>query len=209
MTTFYFVRHGQTVANALGLKQGTINDDMTHLNSDGEAQAEHLHQQFDISFADQIVISPLDRTRETALILNDTARLPLTTDKRLLEISYGSWDGQPNAQLEAEHPSVFDPLLHDVLPDYAQLAHDGETFDHVNARVNDFMHDMAASHPTDNIIVVSHGFTIKAATLVATKSTEPMSIPEPDNTSVTKISFSEETMRYYLWYYNRFDAQTY
>ena len=96
-----------------------------------------------------------------------------------------------------------------MLPDYAQLAHDGETFAHVNARVNDFMHDMAVSHPTDNIIVVSHGFTIKAATLVATKSTEPMSIPEPDNTSVTKISFSEETMRYYLWYYNRFDAQTY
>lgn len=35
MTTFYFVRHGQTLANAAGLKQGQINSDITHLNDTG------------------------------------------------------------------------------------------------------------------------------------------------------------------------------
>ncbi|KRM87241.1 histidine phosphatase family protein [Lacticaseibacillus thailandensis] len=209
MTTFYFIRHGQTTANALGLKQGIINDAQTHLNTAGQQEIQRLHQQFDISFADRIVISPLDRARETASILNEDARLPLTTDQRVNEISYGSWDGQPNAQLEAEHPSVFDPVLHDVLPDYVQLASDGEQFSHVRQRVDAFMHDAADQYPDDNIIVVSHGFTIKAAAVVATSTQDMMSIPEPDNSSVTKITLSDETMRYYLWYYNRFNTTVY
>ncbi|MDN6126026.1 MAG: histidine phosphatase family protein, partial [Lactiplantibacillus plantarum] len=40
MTTFYVVRHGQTVANAQNLKQGTINTAVTHLNSVGKQQAQ-------------------------------------------------------------------------------------------------------------------------------------------------------------------------
>lgn len=36
MTDFYFVRHGQTSANAAGLKQGTINNDMTYLTETGK-----------------------------------------------------------------------------------------------------------------------------------------------------------------------------
>ncbi|MZK16516.1 histidine phosphatase family protein, partial [Enterobacter hormaechei] len=47
MTTFYVVRHGQTVANAQNLKQGTINTAVTHLNSVGKQQAQTLHDTFD------------------------------------------------------------------------------------------------------------------------------------------------------------------
>ena len=60
MTTFYVVRHGQTVANAQNLKQGTILA-VTHLNSVGKQQAQTLHDTFDISFADRLIVA-LDRT---------------------------------------------------------------------------------------------------------------------------------------------------
>jgi probable phosphoglycerate mutase len=70
MTTFYFVRHGQTTANATGLKQGTINDDRTHLTEKGHAQATHLADQFDVSDMDALFVSPLDRTQETAAHLH-------------------------------------------------------------------------------------------------------------------------------------------
>ena len=207
MTTFYFVRHGQTDANALGLKQGTINDDRTHLTAKGRQQATTLHDHFSIDFADALYVSPLDRTRETATILNATAHLPETADARLLEISYGSWDGRPNTELMAAHPEVFDPTLRDVLPSYVNVAVGGETFTAVIDRVRDFMTEIAAQHPREKIIVVTHGFTVKAAALVALQPDDPMSLPEPDNTSVTKIEFTAN--RAIVWYYNRFGSDTY
>lgn len=199
MTTFYFIRHGQTDANAMGLKQGTINDERTHLTALGKQQATTLHAQFDISFADQLYVSPLDRTRETAAILNQDAQLPITLDARLLEISYGSWDGQLNSALMAAHPEVFDQALQDVLPTYVNVATGGETFTQVQTRVKAFMQDVAATHPDGQIICVTHGFTVKAAALVALQPTDPMSLPEPANTSITKIECIDD--RFFLHVY--------
>ncbi len=201
MTTFYFIRHGQTDANAMGLKQGTINDSRTHLTATGRAQAQQLADHFDIRFADALFVSPLDRTQETAAILNATATLPVTLDDRLLEISYGSWDGQLNADLIATHPDVFDATLKDVLPTYVEIAVGGESFDQVTTRVQHFMTDLQAQFPDGNFIVVTHGFTVKAAAMVALQPRDPMSLPEPENTSVTKITF--DGTRYFTWYYNR------
>jgi probable phosphoglycerate mutase len=208
MTNFYFIRHGQTDANALGLKQGIINDERTHLTAKGKVQAQKLHEQFAIEFADALYVSPLDRTRETAAIINQTAQFPATQDARLLEISYGSWDGQLNADLMQAHPEVFDPTLKDVLPSYVNVATDGETFTAVQQRVANFMQDVASKYPNGNIICVTHGFTVKAAALVALNPVNPMSLPEPENTSVTKITLDAQG-EYFVWYYNRFDATTY
>ncbi|GAA3606812.1 histidine phosphatase family protein [Secundilactobacillus similis] len=201
MTDFYFIRHGQTKANALGLKQGTINTELTYLNEVGEQQAQHLHDNFDISFADRVIVSPLTRTKRTAEVLNQTAQLPVTEDIRLLEISYGDWDGQKNADLEADHGEVFDPVLHDVLPTYVDLTENGESFKHVEERADAVMQDYAKQDPDGKFIVVTHGFTVKAAVLAALKPESVMALPEPENTSLTKISLIDG--RYYVWYYNR------
>lgn len=203
MTTFYIVRHGQTTANAQNLKQGTINTAITQLNKVGQQQAQELHAAFDISFADQLICSPLDRTRATAAILNRGRDLPLTTDERLLEISYGQWDGQDNAKLLATYPQYFDPLLKDVLPTYVSVATAGETFDHVIQRAQAFLTTTAAQYPDDKIIVVTHGFTVKAMALAVLQPRDPMSLPEPENTSVTKITVDAATQRKFLSYYNR------
>ncbi len=203
MTDFYFIRHGQTSANAAGLKQGTINTAMTYLTETGKKQAQTVHERFAISFADRIIASPLQRTRETATILNQNANLPITYDKRLLEISYGDWDGSKNADLEAQYPEVFDHVLDDVLPSYVKLAL-GESFDQVIDRVTSFMTDTANQFPNEKIIVVTHGFTIKAAVLAALgRPDNMMVIQEPDNLSVTKITRTQDSAAYYLRYYNR------
>ncbi|ABX26332.1 histidine phosphatase family protein [Lactobacillus helveticus] len=203
MTDFYFVRHGQTAANAAGLKQGTINTKITFLTETGKKQAQTVHKHFDISFADRIVASPLQRTKDTADILNQSAHLPITYDKLLLEISYGNWDGSKNADLEAKYPQVFDHVLNDVLPSYAQLAH-GETFTHVIDRADHFMSVTAQRYPDEKIIVVTHGFTIKAAVLAALgRPDNPMVVEEPDNLSITRITRKASSDNYYLRYYNR------
>lgn len=201
LTEFYFVRHGKTFANQQGLKQGTINSEITYLSDIGKQQAHHLHDHFDISFADKIYVSPLQRTLDTADYLNDGVDLPVEKDERLLEISYGKWDGQSNAELMKTYPEVFDDELKDVLPSYAVLA-DGETFEHVTSRVSEFMEEIAHQNPNGKFVVVSHGFTVKAAMIVALKQqNDPMSVIEPDNTSVTKIRLKNN--QYYVDYFNR------
>lgn len=203
MTDFYFVRHGQTAANAAGLKQGTINTEITYLSETGKKQAESLRKGFDISFADQIIASPLQRTKDTAAILNRDANLPVTYDKRLLEISYGSWDGEKNADLMSKYPELFDHVLNDALPTYAAVA-DGETFSHVIDRIDAFMTEVSAKYPDQKIVLITHGFTIRAAVLAAIgRPTDMMVIEEPDNTSVTRITRDVSNNSYYLRYYNR------
>jgi len=203
MTTFYIIRHGQTTANAQNLKQGTINTAITHLNAVGEQQAQTLHAAFDISFADRLFCSPLARTQETAAILNHGRDLPIKTDARLLEISYGQWDGQKNDQLKATYPQYFDQALQDVLPTYVEVATQGETFEQVIDRANDFLKTTAEQFPTEKIIVVTHGFTVKAMALAVLQPKDLMSFPEPENTSVTKITVEPKLNRSYLTYYNR------
>ncbi|BDZ29719.1 histidine phosphatase family protein [Lactiplantibacillus sp. WILCCON 0030] len=203
MTTFYIVRHGQTTANAQDLKQGTINTAITHLNAVGEQQAQALQASFDISFADRLICSPLARTQETAAILNHGRDLPIKTDDRLLEISYGQWDGLKNDDLKAKYPQCFDAALQDVLPQYVEVATKGETFDHVIARVQRFLTETAKQFPNEKIVVVTHGFTVKAMALAVLQPRDLMSFPEPENTSVTKITVDAGLNRSYLTYYNR------
>ncbi|MFD1393368.1 histidine phosphatase family protein [Lacticaseibacillus jixianensis] len=202
MTTFYFIRHGQTTANTLFIKQGIINDARTHLTATGKQQAARLAASFDMSGCAAMLVSPLARTQETAAILNAKAHLPIILDRRLLEISYGKWDGQNNHELERKFPDVYDPILHDVLPTYVKYATDGETFTAVVARVRAFMAAQTAAYPDQSLVVVTHGFTVKAAALAVLKPTDPMTLPEPDNTSVTKITQTASGAAQ-LWYYNR------
>ena len=103
MTELYIIRHGQTAANVAGLKQGTIDDERTYLSETGIAQAKELAGALDLTGFTTLYHSPLHRTVETAQIVNQTAHLPMVADDRLLEISYGDWDGQLNTDLMAKY----------------------------------------------------------------------------------------------------------
>lgn len=202
MTEFYIVRHGQTQANTQDIKQGTINTPATYLNDTGKAQAQTLHDNFDLSFANRMIASPLERTKQTAAILNSGYDLPLSYDQRLIEISYGRWDGQTNAQLRKTYPELFNPITGEVYPDYAIPAK-GEEFNAVETRVRAFTEEMTQRYPKEKIVIVSHGFTVRSFAVNAVQPQDPMSMPEPENTSVTKIICAPGTLQQYLIYYNR------
>lgn len=211
MINFYFIRHGQTFANQKGIKQGAINSPMTYLSPEGKKQIYILSKNLNISFANKIFASPLHRTKETVSILNKNINLPVYYDKRLIEISYGNWDGKKNKKLEKKHFNLFDHYLHDVVPKYFSIAQ-GETFQNVYYRVQRFMIDVTRNEKNDNekIIVITHGFVIKAAFFVALRTSKNMnSIPEPENASVTKIIKSKGHDKYYLGYFNRPGSQSF
>lgn len=201
MTVFYFIRHGQTLGNTQGISQGTINTEIAYLNDYGKQQAQKLHDQFDINFADRIIASPLVRTQQTAEIVNQTANLLIELDDRIKEISYGDWDGTKKSELKQQFPDLFSLISDDVVPEYYKTAH-GESFLDVETRVADFMQDMAVKYPDEKIIVVSHGFTIRSAVVNALQVQNPFAVPEPENTSLTKISLLNDGQPV-LNYFNR------
>lgn len=202
MTEFFLIRHGQTKANVLKMKQGNINTEITYLTKKGQQQAQNLAERFDISFADRIICSPLKRAQQTAEILNQKYQLPITLDNRLREISYGEWDGQKNADLRKLHPDAYNEYWNDALPTYKQYAPHGESFEDVIDRVSDFLEESIKKYPDEKLICVTHGFTVKAAALAVVQPKSMMSIPEPRNTSITKvIGLSKE--EWYLEFYNQ------
>ncbi len=84
-----------------------------------------------------------------------------------------------------------------------EVATKGETFPQIVARVKSFMLEKTLNTPDKKYIVVTHGFAIKAAALGVIEPQSPMTLPSPDNASVTKIVTLARTQKMYLEYYNR------
>ncbi|RYE68854.1 MAG: histidine phosphatase family protein, partial [Rhizobiaceae bacterium] len=107
----YVIRHGQTDWNAEGRLQGQKD---IPLNDTGRLQAtgngEALKELLGDDVADfDFVASPLSRTRETMERLRTAMGLdPLAyrTDDRLVEVSFGDWEGQTLAEVKKLEPEL-------------------------------------------------------------------------------------------------------
>lgn len=197
MTTFDWVRHGQTQANVDQIMQGQLDTAVTHLTVNGLQQAERLAQWLQGSHYDQLVSSPLHRTRQTTAAL--TAKLDVLPqfDDRLMEADYGQWTGENFRVLQERQPADFDPLTGETLPDVL-VAAGGETYRDIQRRVGQWLAEEVVDHPDDHILVVSHGLTIKATALLMLNAPATTALPEPANTSVTRMEIDPATGRRYL-----------
>ncbi|TJV53640.1 MAG: histidine phosphatase family protein [Mesorhizobium sp.] len=104
----YIARHGQTQWNAEGRLQGQADTD---INAFGRAQATRNGRRLAEFVANpaefDFVASPMRRTRETMELMRAAMGLdPLAyrTEPRLVELSFGDWQGFTFAELEARHP---------------------------------------------------------------------------------------------------------
>lgn len=105
----YVIRHGQTDWNAIRRLQGQkdipLNDfGRTQAVANGHALAAILGPTaLDFDY----VASPLGRTRETMELLRGAMGLDpaaYRTDERLVEVSFGDWEGHTLPELKREHP---------------------------------------------------------------------------------------------------------
>jgi broad specificity phosphatase PhoE len=106
----YFVRHGQTAWNAEGRLQGQAENDITETGRrqadlNGEKLRELIAEPSDFDF----VASPMRRTRETMERVRVAMGLPADgyrTDPKLVEVSFGDWQGFTFLELEAAEPGI-------------------------------------------------------------------------------------------------------
>ena len=111
-------------------------------------------------------VTPLSRTARTARAIFN-AGYPAQdpgVEPDLIEQSLGEWQGLPHAELPAklafpQHP--FWPLAGDEKPP------GGESMVEVIARTGVVLERLAQNHPGEDIVIVSHGGTIRAAVAYA------------------------------------------
>jgi len=151
----YLVRHGQTDWNAEHRLQGQADID---LNATGRAQATRngrkLAELIDDPAAFDFVASPLARTRETMELLRAAMGLSprdYRTDKRLVEVHFGDWQGYTLAELDRISPGAT-PAREADKWHFVPPGKDAESYDVLASRVLPWFEELR--QPT---VCVTHG----------------------------------------------------
>jgi broad specificity phosphatase PhoE len=154
-TTIVMVRHGETDWNRDNRFQGHADPP---LNGAGREQARALAPQLELEGATALYTSPLARAHETAAILGEQLALELRVLDDLREVDVGSWSGLTRAEVEACFPEGYRRWL-----EYGHGWDDGETYEALGERVASALADIAAKHPDERVLVVTHGGPIRSA----------------------------------------------
>ncbi len=151
----YFVRHGQTAWNAEGRLQGQAETDITET---GRAQADRNGRRLKELIARpedfDFVASPMRRTRETMERVRTAMGLDpkaYRTDARLIEVSFGDWQGNTFLELEAQSPGITKPRSRDKW-NFVPPGKGAESYQMLLERVQPFLEEL--SGPT---VCVAHG----------------------------------------------------
>jgi probable phosphomutase (TIGR03848 family) len=160
-TLILFVRHGQTGTTGSVLPGRAPG---LHLSDRGLEQAAAAAARI-ASLKNKptaVYASPLERTRETAAPIAKALALRVRSDAGLLECDFGEWTGRrlkdlykkPEWGTVQRYPSGF------RFPN-------GESFAEMQTRINDAATRLAAKHPGETVVAVSHADPIKAAVATA------------------------------------------
>ena len=90
----YIMRHGKTEWNALHKIQGRTD---IPLNEEGRLMAEKAWEEYKDLHIDVCYCSPLIRAVETAQIVLKNRKIPIIKDERLMEMSFGDYEGIENS----------------------------------------------------------------------------------------------------------------
>jgi probable phosphoglycerate mutase len=158
----YFIRHGETAWNAEGRYQGSKD---IPLNDTGRAQAEQngrllkrlLQRSGRNSEEFDWYVSPLGRTRETMELVQgafrDTPAPIVVPDDRLIEISFGIYEGQLHTEVAANAMPIAGER--DASFWYFRPP-EGESYDDLAARILAFGRALPR-----RAIIVSHGGVLR------------------------------------------------
>lgn len=143
----YVVRHGQTNYNELGLCNSDPKVDV-HLTKVGIDQAHKLAENLKVVSIDQVFVSELKRTKQTAQIINEFHDAPIAVDARLNDIKFG---------YEGKHYSEYHSALDKAYDKWTARFNGGESITDLRMRVQDFLNDLKSKDYASALIVTSGG----------------------------------------------------
>ena len=155
----YIIRHGQTPWNARKCLQGRSDVDF---NENGIYLAELTGKALrDVTF-DMAFTSPLIRAKHTAQCILAGREVPIIEDERLIEISFGIYEGCCYAEENRQVPQQWIENFFHAPQDYV-AAPGGESLDDVEKRTRDFMEDICSRKELQDktILVSTHGCALR------------------------------------------------
>lgn len=156
MKTIYFVRHGESEANVNGIMAGGEYE--SPLTAKGKEQARQAGELLRDKGIQLIVVSPMERTRQTAAIIAKELGLgpdKMIESKLVIERAYGYYSGRPYHKYGEDADAG---IVNDSVETPAGL------FKRVSKAF-----DWLAQRPEEVILVVSHGATGRMFRLVDQK----------------------------------------
>ncbi|MGV3576070.1 MAG: histidine phosphatase family protein [Devosia sp.] len=179
---FYFARHGETDWNREQRYQGSKD---IPLNSRGQMQADAngilLREMLERDGVDPASLnwfaSPLSRASETMDRMRaafDVELPPVIHDKRLIEISFGAFEGRLHAEIAREQTALAPGEREESYWHFRPQ--DGENYDDVAGRLLDFAREL-----THHAVVVAHGGVLRVLwhLVEGTSRKEVMNWPPP------------------------------
>lgn len=156
----YITRHGQTQWNTQTKLQGWKDSDLTKKGIlDAEALADRL-EAVDFSY---IYSSTQKRAIETAEIIKKDRDIDIVQLEELKEIGFGKWEGMNMKDIQDKYKDEFDIYLNK--PHLYKPILNGESYEEIFNRVKQAIKKIVKSGG-DNILIVSHGVTIKILTAI-------------------------------------------
>jgi len=151
VTTILLARHGETDWNRDQRWQGHADRELTDL---GRAQALALAERLDAFPIAAIYSSDLARARETARPVAERRGIETTERVDLREVDCGSWSGAHHADIDPDEVARWKAG--------EKGWSGGESYEEMAVRMVAAIRDVAARHPDEHVLVVSHGAAIRS-----------------------------------------------
>jgi probable phosphoglycerate mutase len=156
----YVIRHGETDWNAEGRFQGSLDVPMNDKGRRQAAENGRLLRSILVDGADRFdfVSSPLSRSRETMEIIRSELAVDPTSygiDERLIEVSFGDWEGSTIDQLSRGDPERIS-LREGAKWNFIPPGENAESYEIMSWRIKAWLESIRRQ-----TICVSHGGTIR------------------------------------------------
>ncbi len=155
-SSWFFVRHGETDWNVQKRTQGQ--SAKTSLNETGRMQAASAASILKAYPIDLVISSDLDRAKETAEIIAKELGAEVSFDERLRERDFGVLEGLTREEVEEKGLSSEREKIN---ANRHEKPKGGESWNAVEARMIEALHHHKKNHHHKNIVIVSHGATLK------------------------------------------------
>lgn len=156
MLNLYITRHGETKWNTERRLQGWLNSPLTEK---GILQGKKLNQAVRMYGINKIYSSPSERAVKTAISAKGDLDLEIELLDELREMNMGEWEGRTLEEIRVKDPENFENYW--TRP-HLFVKNTGENFDEMLARAKKALEKIISENKEGNILVVTHGVTLKA-----------------------------------------------
>ncbi|MBO5031851.1 MAG: histidine phosphatase family protein [Lachnospiraceae bacterium] len=155
----YMIRHGETDWNVAKRFQGRSD---IPLNEEGRRLARVTSEALRETHFTRIYTSPLKRAYETAMIIKRDRNIPVINEPRIIEISFGEYEGLCCSK---ENYNIPDPEFMNFFdkPEAYKPPKGAESIEQLKKRTADFLQEIVHNKTMENdtILVSTHGAALR------------------------------------------------